>query len=117
MLRRVLAALARKPTAGWALRRGQQVHGAAGPEAYLLALREYTLKGRAGDITCPVFAGNAEGDDISRSAPRLAEALTCPNEFVTFTAAEGAGDHCEAGARTPYHARSFGWLDQILKGR
>ena len=42
------------------------------------------------------------------------EALTCEKEFVTFTAAEGAGDHCEEGARALYHARSFGWLDALL---
>ena len=59
---------------------------------------------------CTVFVCNAEGDDISQSAPGLAEALTGEKEFVTFTASEGAGDHCEAGARTLYHARSFGWL-------
>jgi alpha-beta hydrolase superfamily lysophospholipase len=115
VLRRVLRALERKPTAGWALRRGQQVHGADDPVAYLLGLREYTLKDRAGQITCPVFVSNAEGDDISQSAPQLVRALTCQNEFVTFTASEGAGDHCEAGARTLYHARSFGWLDGVLR--
>jgi pimeloyl-ACP methyl ester carboxylesterase len=115
VLRRILAVLARQPTAGWALRRGQLVHGASDPIHYLLALRDYSLKDRAGDISCPVFVCNAEGDDISKSAPRLAEALTCDKEFVTFTAAEGAGDHCEAGARTLYHARSFGWLDRTLR--
>jgi alpha-beta hydrolase superfamily lysophospholipase len=114
VLRRILAVLERKPTAGWALRRGQLVHGAADPVQYLQALRDYTLKDRAGDITCPVFVCNAEGDDISASAPLLARALTGEKELVTFTAAEGAGDHCEAGARTLYHARSFGWLDRIL---
>jgi hypothetical protein len=106
--------LARKPTAGWALRRGQFVHGAASPIEYLLALRAYSLKDHAGMITCPVLVCDAEGDDISASAPQLAEALTCEKQYLHFTAAEGAGDHCEAGARTLYHARSFGWLDGIL---
>jgi alpha-beta hydrolase superfamily lysophospholipase len=115
VLRRTLAVLERKPTAGWALRRGQLAHGATDPLHYLLALRDYTLKDRAGDITCPVFVCNAEGDDISKSAPQLADALTGDKEFVTFTAAEGAGDHCEAGARTLYHARSFGWLHRVLR--
>jgi alpha-beta hydrolase superfamily lysophospholipase len=115
VLRRILAGLARKPTAGWALRRGLLVHGATDPVSYLLALRDYSLKDRAGDITCPVFVCNAEGDDISKSAPQLAGALAGDKEFVTFTAAEGAGDHCEAGARSLYHARSFGWLDRILR--
>ena len=58
---------------------------------------------------------DAEGDDISASAPELVAALTGEKEYVHFTAAEGAGDHCEAGARTLYHARTFGWLDNVLR--
>jgi pimeloyl-ACP methyl ester carboxylesterase len=111
---RILRRVARQPTAGWALRRGQFVHGSSDPLAYFLALREYTLAGRAGDIRCPVFVCHAEGDDISASAPQLAEALRGEKAYVRFTAAEGAGDHCEAAARTLYHARSFGWLDAVL---
>ena len=94
-----LHALSRKPTAGWALRRGMLVHGAADPVAFVEATREYTLAGRAEQITCPTWVCNAELDDIGASAPQLVEALTCDKTFVHFTAAEGAGDHCEAGAR------------------
>ena len=111
---RVLQALASKPTAGWALRRGQLVHGVASPLDYLLALREYSLEDRAAQVTCPVLVCDAEGDDISASAPQLVEALRCEKQYIHFTAAEGAGDHCEAGARTLYHARSFAWLDNLL---
>jgi alpha-beta hydrolase superfamily lysophospholipase len=114
VLRRALQSLAGKPVAGWVLRRGQLVHGAASPVDYLLALRPYSLAGRAGAITCPVLVCDAEGDDISASAPQLVAALTGEKEYIHFTAAEGAGDHCEAGARTLYHARSFGWLDHLL---
>ncbi len=114
-LRRILPMLARKPTAGWALRRGLLVHGVSSPIDYLLALRPYSLKDHASKITCPVLVCDAEGDGISASAPQLVEALTCEKQYLHFTAAEGAGDHCEAGARTLYHARSFGWLDSILR--
>jgi hypothetical protein len=68
----------------------------------------------SGQITCPTFVCSAEGDDISASAPRLADALNCEKQYVRFAASDGAGDHCEAGARTLYHARSFGWLDPLL---
>ena len=114
-IRPVLRALAAKPTAGWALRRGMLVHGAPSPLAYLDSLRDFTLRGHAGRITCPTWICNAEEDDIGASAPQLVEALTCPKTFVRFTTAEGAGDHCEQGARALYHARSFGWLDQLLR--
>jgi alpha-beta hydrolase superfamily lysophospholipase len=113
-LRAILHELAAKPTAGWAIRRGQLVHGCTDPIDYLLALRDYSLKDRAGQITCPTFVCSAEGDDISASASQLADALNCAKQYVRFTAAEGAGDHCESGARALYHARSFGWLDAIV---
>jgi hypothetical protein len=54
-------------------------------------------------------------DYISTSAPRLFEALTGEKEYALFRAAEGTGDHCETGARTLYHALSFGWLDRVLR--
>ncbi len=103
-----------KPTAGWSLRRGMQVHGAPNLPTLVEEMRRYSLEGHAPLITCPTWVCNAEGDDISATAPQLVADLTCPHEFVTFTKAEGAGDHCETGARTLYHARSFAWLDGLL---
>ncbi len=114
VLRRILKTLAANPTGGWALRRGQLVHGVDDPLDYLRSLRDFTLQGRAGSIRCPTLVCHAEGDDISESAPRVYAELTCEKELLRFTAAEGAGDHCEAGARTLYHARTFAWLDGIL---
>lgn len=112
---KILESMAKKPTAGWALRRGLQVHGVPDLPALIEDWKRFTLAGRADRITCPTWVCNAEGDDISATAPRLVEELTCEKEFVTFTAAEGAGDHCEAGARLLYHARSLGWLDARLR--
>jgi hypothetical protein len=37
---------------------------------------------------------------VAAYAGRLYEALTCPKALLRFTAAEGAGDHCEASARS-----------------
>jgi hypothetical protein len=91
------------------------VHGVSDPLEYILALRDYSLRGRAEKITCPTFVCNTETDTISASAPQLVDALTCEKEFVTVTAWEGAADHCESGARTLCHARSVGWLDAILR--
>ena len=115
IVRRILGRLVTDPTGGWALRRGVLVHGAADVIGYLEMLRPFTLDGRAGSIRCPTWVCNAEDDDISSSAPRLVAALTCEKEYVLFTAAEGAADHCEVGARSLYHERSFGWLDARLE--
>ncbi|GIF70779.1 alpha/beta hydrolase family protein [Asanoa siamensis] len=115
VLRRVLRGFERRSTAGWSLRRGQLVHGAADAVTYIDMLRDYTMKGRAGRITCPMLVCHAEGDPLGAQAPELYDALTTRKQLITFTVAEGAGDHCEAGARTLFHARAFGWLDSILR--
>lgn len=111
----MLNQMAAQPTTGWSLRRGMLVHAVPTPMAYIEAMKPYTLVGYAEQITCPTFVCNAEGDRISVSVPKLVEALTCEKEFVTFTAAEGAGSHCEGGARLLFHLRAFDWLDAILQ--
>ena len=104
----ILEATAKKPTAGWSLRRGMAVHGVPSPLAYLDALKDYRLDGYAQTITCPTLVTHAEGDDIGASAPQLFEALTVPDKtLIRFTVAEGAGDHCEAAARTLFDTRAF----------
>ncbi len=114
LVSRILHTLERKPTAGWALRRGQLVHGVHTPLAYLDTLRDYTLAPYAGQITCPTLVCSADGDDISASAPEFVAALTCEHDHIRFTALDGADDHCEAGARVLYHALTFDWLDRHL---
>ena len=115
LLGKVLDVLAAKPTAGWALRRGQLVHGADRPIEYLRSLAPFSLKGRAETITCPTFVNNAEDDDIGASAPQLVAELRCPHTFVTFRRNDGAGDHCEVGNRALYLETMFAWLDPILQ--
>jgi hypothetical protein len=36
--------------------------------------------------------------------------LQCPKEYVLFAASEGAGEHCEAGAREVFFQKMFGWF-------
>ncbi|MGK9148217.1 alpha/beta fold hydrolase [Plantibacter flavus] len=104
----------KKPTDGWSLRRGLYVNGVDTMMDYIRDARNYTLKGFAEQITCPTLVCHAEGDDIAAQAPELYAALNCEKQLILFTEAEGAGQHCEVGARQLYLARSFGWLDGIL---
>ncbi len=114
-LAEILDGMAKKPTAGWSLRRALVVHGVDSPLAYLDVLRDYRLDGHAQAITCPTLVTHAEGDAIGASAPRTFAALTVADkQLITFTAAEGADDHCEAAARTLFDARAFAWLDDRL---
>lgn len=104
-----------KPTAGWALRRNLMVHGLSDPLEYFRMAPEYSLKGIEHQIRCPTFVCNTDADDLGSGAPTFFAALTCPDKkFVQFTAADGAGEHCESGARTVFHQQAFDWLDEIL---
>lgn len=113
---KLLDEAARKPTGGWGLRRGMVVHGVDSPIAYFDLMKDFRLDGYAQSITCPTLVTHAEGDSIGASAPQTFDALTVPDkQLIFFTAAEGAGDHCEAAARTLFDTRAFGWLDERLR--
>jgi pimeloyl-ACP methyl ester carboxylesterase len=104
----------RHPTAGWGLRRGLWVHGVDDPLTYVRLTQEYTLEGRVAQIRCPTLVCCAENDEIGVTAPKLFAALTCEKAFLSFTAKEGAGAHCESGARSLFNQRVFDWLDGVL---
>jgi pimeloyl-ACP methyl ester carboxylesterase len=112
LLKGILDARAHEVTGGWGLRRGMLVHGVTTPLDYVLACRDFTMEGYAEHIRCPTLVCFADHDEVAAYAQRLYDALTCPKDFVSFTAAEGAGEHCESGNRSLFHQRVFDWLDE-----
>lgn len=77
---------------------------------------KYDLAEVASQITCPTLVCEAENDQFFQGQPaQLYEALRCPKTFLSFTAAEGAGEHCHEGALTLFHQRMFDWLDDTLR--
>jgi pimeloyl-ACP methyl ester carboxylesterase len=102
------------PSLNWTIRRALWVHGLDSLADYLRVAAEYSLAGRAERIRCPTLVAWAENDPIARFAERLDAALQCPKALVRFTAAEGAGGHCEETARSLFHQRAYDWLDDVL---
>jgi pimeloyl-ACP methyl ester carboxylesterase len=98
------------------LGRGMWVHGATTPWEYLKMFEAYSLADLAKNIRCPTFVDEAENDRRRGGGRDLYNALRCPKEYVLFLASEGAGEHCEAGAREVFFQKMFGWLDPILAG-
>jgi pimeloyl-ACP methyl ester carboxylesterase len=94
--------------------RGMWVHGAATPWEYFQMFQAYSLADVAKNIRCPTFVDEAENDRRRGGGKDLYNALQCPKEYVLFAASEGAGEHCEAGAREVFFQRTFDWLDPIL---
>ena len=77
---------------------------------------KYDLTHVADQITCPTLVCDAENDQFLQGQPSLLyDALHCPKTFTAFTAAEGAGEHCQEGALTLFHQRLFDWLDDTLR--
>jgi alpha-beta hydrolase superfamily lysophospholipase len=101
-------------TQRFVLGRGMWVHGARTPWEYFRMFQAYSLADVAKNIQCPTFVDEAENDRRRGGGRDLYDALQCPKEYVLFTASEGAGEHCEAGAREVFFQRMFDWLDRIL---
>jgi hypothetical protein len=114
LMKLILRRRMRHPTAGWGIRRALWLHGLDDPLAYIRLTMDYTIEGRVDRIRCPMLICSAERDDIGVTARRLYDALTCEKAFIAFKASEGAGEHCEAGARSLFNQRAFDWLDGVL---
>jgi pimeloyl-ACP methyl ester carboxylesterase len=114
LLNFILRRRMRHTTAGWAIRRGLWTHGVDSPLAYIRLTRDYSLEGRVERIRCPTLICSAENDEIGVTARKLFDRLTCEKTFISFAAIEGAGDHCEVGARSVFNQRAFDWLDSVL---
>jgi alpha-beta hydrolase superfamily lysophospholipase len=102
-------------TQRWAVeQRGFWVHGVSTFGEYVRATFPFSLEGRLGAISCPTALTAAEDDPLARSADQVYDELRCPKTLLRFTAAEGAGDHCEMRNRSLLDQRVFDWLDDVL---
>ena len=82
---------------------------------YLADLCRFELSPVAAEIRCPTLLTMAEGDPGASRAPWLLEAISADRKtLMHFSAAEGAGGHCEGFARLLYRQRAFDWLDETL---
>jgi len=94
------------------VQRGFWVHGVKDLRAYLASTELFTMQGRADLIRCPTLITKAEGDVLAADAGVFYDALQCPKTLMQFTAAEGAGGHCEMGNRSLINGRMLNWLDE-----
>jgi pimeloyl-ACP methyl ester carboxylesterase len=117
-LDRLIAERSSAPTLQrWALSSALWVLGVSDAAELLREVGRYDLTDVAGRITCPTLVCAGEEDLFGKEQPAvLYDALTCPKTFIEFTAAEGAGEHCQEGALTLFHQRMFDWLDETLPG-
>jgi hypothetical protein len=86
------------------------------PAELMRAHEAYTMNGSADRIRCPVLVLDVEGEQFfGDQSRRLYDALPADRRtMITFSAAEGAGFHCQAGAQLLGSQRIFDWLDEEL---
>lgn len=94
------------------VQRGYWVHGVNDLRSYLASTELFTMRGRAELIRCPTLITQAENDALSAGAEAFFDALRCPKTLMRFSAAEGAGGHCEMGNRSLLNGRVLDWLDE-----
>lgn len=105
------AALRANPRLNWAIfQRAFWVHGVTSLAGFADAAMAMTIEGRIGMIRCPTLLTTAENDMMSKGAEGIFADLSCPKELMRFTAAEGAGDHCEMNNRSLATLRMLDWL-------
>lgn len=100
----------------WTARNGMWCFGVQTPAALAHELLKYHLgDGVAERIRCPTFVGRAESDEFFAGQPELLmQHLTAPATVCDFTDAEGAGSHCQSGAKRILNEREFNWLDTVF---
>ncbi|MFE1897556.1 alpha/beta hydrolase family protein [Streptomyces yangpuensis] len=86
-------------------------YGIHSPFDLLTEMGRYDLTGVLDRIAVPLLVTSPEGEQFwPGQSRRLYDALPGEKEFVEFTAAEGAGMHCEPLGRALFEQRVFDWL-------
>jgi hypothetical protein len=98
----------------WSIeQRGFWANGVSDLRGFLRQTVQFTLRDRVADLRCPTLLTHAELDPLAAGVPEFAAAL--PNATVIdFSAAEGAGSHCEMTNRSLLNGRVLDWLDDVL---
>ena len=79
------------------------IFGAQNSSRWIIAQNEFK---------CPTLLTMAENDSLGAGAPSFLDALRCPKKLLRFSAAAGAGDHCEMQNRSLLNRRVLDWLDE-----
>lgn len=94
--------------------RGFWVNGVSNLRDYLKSAELFTMDGRIELIHCPVLLTQGMDDARANDAGAFFDALRCPKELIRYTAADGAGDHCEMRNRSLLNRNVLDWLDSVF---
>jgi len=115
LLGRYLSQAMLNPLFAAKIRAKMWIHGVESPVELFRIWQSYTLSSVVKQIKCPTLVMDAENEPLSTGQAKvLFEQLSCPKDYILFTAKEGAGEHCQAGALSYANERLFDWLDKVF---
>lgn len=114
VLEKMMSVIRQNRAMRWSIeQRGFWANGVTDLRGLITRTMQFTLRDRVGRIQCPVLLTRAENDPLAAAVGDFAAAL--PNATVIdFTAAEGAGSHCEMMNRSLVNRRALDWLDDVF---
>ncbi|MCU0576166.1 MAG: alpha/beta hydrolase [Desulfobacterota bacterium] len=105
----------------WALDNGCWTIGAQSPFELLVKTGNFSIAPVAQEITCNVLIVRGEKDHLipSSDSALFKKNITRARTYKehTFKAADGAGEHCQAGAIEQFHQVFFDWVEGLSAGR
>lgn len=102
-------------TLRWGLSHGMYVFGVDSPAEFVLKAKNYYLEELPEKIQCPTLIIDVENEIFFKGqAKHLYNTLTCNKDYIFFTSEEGAGSHCQEGAKLIANERIFSWIETIL---
>lgn len=105
------------PRLQWSIvKRGFWVNGVDNLRDFLVTTLRYTLADVGKNIACPTLVTAAENDILSKGVGQFADNLGDRVTTMNFSAAQGAGMHCEMLNRSLLNRQSLDWLDDVLGG-
>jgi alpha-beta hydrolase superfamily lysophospholipase len=113
-LERMTATIRSNRALRWAIeQRGFWANGVDDLRGLIAHTVQFSLRDRVDAIRCPVLLTRAENDPLAAAVGDFAAALSDVT-VIDFTAAEGAGGHCEMTNRSLVNRRALDWLDGIF---
>ncbi|OAQ70407.1 alpha/beta-hydrolase [Pochonia chlamydosporia 170] len=108
----ILARMSADPSNGWTMRRIKHVHGLDNIVDMFEEMDKFKLN--PAEITCPCFVSCAENDELASDSWEFYERLGAQEKrFVRYKAADGGGEHCEAGNRSLFNGDCLDWLEEL----
>jgi len=107
----------KNPSLRWMINNGIWVMGLKHRYEVFEEMKNYTLRGIADKIKCPVLLTIGEADHFvsEDQLQQLTDSIKSPKTVYRFTREDGAEEHCQEGNHELFHQVMFDWMDDVFK--